>query len=446
MKQFIAYYILIKSKLRLLKPTQLLTLGFLSYVFLGTFFLSLPFSQKTEIKFIDNLFNVVSAVSTTGLTTISVSDSYSRLGEFILMILFQLGGIGYMTISSFIIIASGKRLSHTREQILTSEYTLPKGFTIRDFVFKIFIFTVIIETMGSFMLYLEFRSAGVNDPLWSSIFHCISAFATAGFSLNNNSLENFKTSPLVNFTISILCYLGALGFIVIADFWFAVRSKDYKITFTSKIILWVTFVILFIEAPLFLLIEPSIASYTLWEKIQISLFQIMTSSTTAGFNTVSIGGLHSASLTLILFAMIIGASPSGTGGGIKTTTFTALLAVTISMLKGQTYISFFKNRVPLVRLFTAVSSVTIYLFVLTLGLFALTLTDQQDFLKLVFESASALGTVGLSMGITGDLSNLGKLILTLLMFLGRVGPLTIGLAILYNPLEHDRIKDADLAV
>ncbi|HNC01576.1 MAG TPA: potassium transporter TrkG, partial [Leptospiraceae bacterium] len=179
---------------------------------------------------------------------------------------------------------------------------------------------------------------------------------------------------------------------------------------------------------------------------QISLFQIMTSSTTAGFNTVSIGGLHSASLTLILFAMIIGASPSGTGGGIKTTTFTALLAVTISMLKGQTYISFFKNRVPLVRLFTAVSSVTIYLFVLTLGLFALTLTDQQDFLKLVFESASALGTVGLSMGITGDLSNLGKLILTLLMFLGRVGPLTIGLAILYNPLEHDRIKDADLAV
>ncbi len=446
MKHIFALYFTVKSKLRVLKPTQLLILGFFSYVLFGTFFLSIPLAQKIDVKFIDNLFNVVSAVSTTGLTTISISDSYSHLGEFVLMVLFQLGGIGYMTISSFIIIARGKNLSQTREQILTSEYSLPKGFTIRDFVYRIFIFTVIIEFLGTVFLYIEFKSAGVQNPIWSSLFHCISAFATAGFSLNNNSLEGFKTSPIVNFTISILCYLGAIGFIVIADFWYAIRRREYKITFTSKIILWVTFIILFIEAPLFLITEPSIESFSFWEKIQISLFQIMTASTTAGFNTISIGNLHSASLTLIIFAMIIGASPSGTGGGIKTTAFTALLAVTTSMLKGQTYISFFQNRVPLIRLFTAVTSVTIYLFVLTIGIFILTLTDKQDFLKLVFESASALGTVGLSMGITGDLSNLGKLVITILMFLGRVGPLTVGLAILYNPEEHDKIKDADIAV
>ena len=399
-----------------------------------------------DLKFLDNLFNIVSAVSTTGLTTISISDSYSHMGELILMIMFQLGGIGYMTISSFIILARGKTLSQTREKILSSEYTLPKGFKISDFVYRVFIFTFAIEAIGTFLLFIEFKSANVENPFWSSLFHCISAFATAGFSLNNNSLENFKVSPIVNFTISVLCYLGAIGFIVIADLWLAIRNNEYRISFTSKIILWITFIILVVESPLFFFLEPSIQSYNTWERIQISIFQIMTASTTAGFNTISIGDLHSSSLTLIIIAMIIGASPSGTGGGIKTTTFSALLAVTTSMLRGQTYISFFNNRVPLVRLFTAVTSVTIYLFVLTIGIFLLTLTENHDFLKLVFEASSALGTVGLSMGITGDLSSIGKTIIIALMFLGRVGPLTMGLALMYNPKEDDPIKDSDIAV
>lgn len=446
MKKLKSIYRFFKIQLKKKKPTQLLILGFLSYILFGTIFLLLPYSRKSELKFIDDLFTIVSAVSTTGLTTVSIADSYSLFGQLVIMSMFQMGGIGYMAISSFIILSRGKQISLTRQNILTSEYALPKGFNISDFVYRSFVFTIIIESIGALLLFLEFNKSQVSDPLWSSIFHSISAFATAGFSLNNNSLEDFKINPIVNIIIASLCYLGAIGFIVIEDVWLALKNKEYKITFTSKIILLVTFSILVIELVLFSIIESSIQNFSLLEKIQISSFQIMTASTTAGFNTIPIGSLQPSSLVLIIIAMVIGASPSGTGGGIKTTSFTALIAVSMSILRGQTYISFFKNRIPLIRLFTAVASVSIYLFTLFIGVFLLSIFENQDFIKIVFEAASALGTVGLSMGITGNLTFIGKIIIIALMFFGRVGPLTIGLALMNSPKEYNPIKDSDLAL
>lgn len=429
-----------------LKPAQLVSFGFFSYVVCGVLLLTLPFAQKQSVNVLDNLFNVTSAMSTTGLTTVSVADFYTFFGQFVLMCLFQLGGIGYMTITSFVVLVRGKKLSDTRVGVLSAEFALPHGLELGSFLRNVVLFTTAIEVVGAALLYMEFRSAGIERPLWSAIFHSVSAFATAGFSLNNDSLEQFQGNWLVCLTIGCLSYGGAIGFIVIQDAWRAARSRAYQITFTSKVILTMTAIIFAVGVPLLWAVEPLLREMPIGTAICAAMFQIMTASSTAGFNTVPIISLSTASLTLIIVAMVIGASPSGTGGGIKTTSLSSLLAIAISMLRGRKQVAFFQHEIPLPRLFTATAAATMYLLCLTCGLFLLCLTERQDFLKLVFEASSALGTVGLSMGITSDLTWIGKIVVILLMFVGRVGPLTMGLAFFHRPISELQLKSADLAV
>jgi trk system potassium uptake protein TrkH len=423
----------------------MLICGFLSYAIAGTALLSLPFARQTPVRLIDNLFNVVSAISTTGLTTVSVPDSYTFFGQFVLLALFQLGGIGYMTTTSFIILATGRLLSQSRIGVLHAGFSLPDGFSIRRFIRHLVIFSVLIETIGACLLYVEFRSYGVERPLWSAVFHSVSAFATAGFSLNNNSLEDFRASGIVNLTVGVLCYLGAIGFIVLQDAYWAMRTRRRRITFTSKVILTITGLILIVEMPLFLACEPSLRSMPFREQVYTAFFQVMAASTTSGFNSIPIGTLSAASLTLIVVAMVIGASPSGTGGGLKTTSLSVLLGIASGTLRGRSTVTFLGHQIPPHRVATAVASTTLYVAVLTAGVFLLSLTEKQDYLKLVFETASALGTVGLSTGITGELTDLGKWLLTAIMFIGRVGPLTLGFALMRSACEDVRHAEADLA-
>jgi len=428
-----------------LKPAQMLICGFLSYAILGTMLLSLPCARETPVRLVDNLFNVVSAISTTGLTTVSVADSYTFFGEFVLLALFQLGGIGYMTTTSFIILACGRPLSQTRVGVFNAGFSLPQGFRVARFLRHVVLFSLIIEAIGAALLYIEFHSYGVARPLWAAAFHSVSAFATAGFSLNNNSLEDFTASGIVNLTVGVLCYLGAIGFIVLQDVYLALRSPRHRITFTSKVILVMTALVLVVEMPLFLACEPSLRSMPIGERIYAAFFQVMAASTTSGFNSIPIGRLSAASLTLIVIAMVIGASPSGTGGGIKTTTLSVLLGIAGSTLRGRPKTTFFRHQIPDHRVATAVASATLYAAVLTVGVFLLSLTEKQDYLKLVFETASALGTVGLSTGITGELTDLGKGLITAIMFVGRVGPLTLGFALMRSACADAKHLEADLA-
>jgi len=222
-----------KGILARFKPIQLLTLGFLSYVLIGTILLCLPFSQQRAASVLDNLFSVVSAVSTTGLTTVSVSGSYTFFGELVLLGLFQLGGIGYMTLTSFILLSRQQPLSVVREGVLKTEFALPAGLSIRHFVVQVVWFTLIIETFGALLLWRHFTLVGVSEPLWSAVFHSVSAFATAGFSLYDNSLVDFAGNPMINFAIGSLCYLGALGFIVLQDAWLSARLVERRLTLTS---------------------------------------------------------------------------------------------------------------------------------------------------------------------------------------------------------------------
>jgi trk system potassium uptake protein len=431
---------------RSLRPAQTLVLGFLSYAVAGVLLLSLPWAQRQPVGVLDNLFNVVSAVSTTGLTTISVADSYTFFGQFVLVCLFQLGGIGYMTVSSFIILARGRPLSGTRVGILRAEFTLPEGLDLQAFIRQVVLFTLAIEALGTTILYAAFAKADVESPLWSAVFHCVSAFATAGFSLYNDSLERFRDDPVVCATIGALAYLGAIGFIVIQDAWRAARSGERRITFTSQVILSMTAMIFVVGSAVLYFVDGSLQNLPPVERWGAAAFQVMTASSTAGFNTVPIADLSAATLTLITVVMIIGASPSGTGGGIKTTTLSSLLAVLSSVARGRSRVLFKGREIPVARVLTAVASTTFYLAFLTLGVFFLCLAESHEFLSIVFEAASALGTVGLSLGITGDLTPAGKTLVTLLMFVGRTGPLTIGLALFRQSGASTNSNKADLAV
>lgn len=411
----------LECKLSKFAPYQVIIFGFVTYILTGLLFISLPCAQKMHVSFVDNLFNIVSALSTTGLTTGNISQLYTPFGKLVLLTLIQLGAIGYMTITSFFILSSGNNLSSYRTKILSAEFTLPENFNIKEFIRNIIIYTFVIELIGTVLLSIEFHKLGITNPVWAGVFHAISAFSTAGFSIFSTGLEAFKNDISINIIIAFLCYSGAIGFIIPMDIYRKIIDKNHKITFTTKVILFITALVGILGTVLYLFNSDS--------NVLTAFFQVMSASTTAGFNTVNIGKLSTTSLAVLIAAMVIGASPSGTGGGIKSTSISVLLGIVGSVMRGQfKQITFLNKAIPLNRVFTAVASTTTYMFTLIIIVYLLTLTEHFSFMELCFEAASALGTVGLSMGITADLTNLGKIILSLAMFLGRVGPLSIGIA------------------
>ncbi len=429
-----------KSVIRYLRftPFKLLTVGFFTYVLLGLVAISIPFAQKGEVGIVDNLFNVVSAISTTGLTVGVVSERYTIFGQMILLLLIQLGTVGYMTLTSCLILARGDKLSRTRIKILGVEFALPEGLEIKSFVISVLLYTILIEAFGTIALWVRFQQLGVENPFWQGLFHSISSFGTAGISLFPNGLESFRTDVPINVIIMTLCMLGAIGFIVPADLWSRMMGYRKEITFTSKVILFFSLIIVLSGSLVYWLVEHQFGQYNLLT----AFFQIIQASSTAGFNTVSIQSLKSATLVLMVFIMMIGASPSGTGGGVKNTTVSVMIAIVLSVLRGHPErITFLHHTIPASRIFSAVAVTIVYIHVAFFTIFLLCLTESLPFLDLCFESISALGTVGLSTGITSELSTLGKLILSATMFIGRIGPVTLGLAFFHttSASHHDNI-------
>jgi trk system potassium uptake protein len=429
-----------------LRPVQQLVVGFALYATIGALLLCMPFAREQPAGFIDNLFNAVSAISTTGLTTVSVSDTYTFFGEFVLLALFQVGGVGFMTLSSLMILARGKQLPEAQVGILKAGFAVPHYFVMQHFLIHVVVFTAACETAGTLVLWWRFSSLGLDQPLWSAVFHSVSAFATAGFSLNNNSLEGFAGDWVVNFVIGALSYMGAIGFIVAQDVWYTIKLRERMLTFTSKVILAMTVAVFLAGTAVLFLSEPGLRALPLGERFLAAAFQIMTASSTAGFNTIPIGAMTAPGLVVVMLAMLIGASPSGTGGGIKTTSVSAILGNLVSVLRGRQSVVWLGHEVPMVRVLYAFAATSLYLIGLCLGVLMLCFTESKPFLPIVFEAASAIGTVGLSMGITGDLSTAGKLTVISLMFAGRCGPLTIGLALLRPDQDAEQPRRDDLAI
>lgn len=430
-------------------PQRQLTMGYLSYFLIGGLLLCLPFMTHDGAPLLDNLFTSMSAISTTGLSTVDVATVYTFWGQLTILLLIQLGGIGYMTLSTFVMYRITRHFVGMRAKAFQKQFAMLESVTAGNLVTNIVLYTFLFEAVGALTLYGIFLHEGVSQPLWSAVFHSVSAFCTAGFSIYSDNLMQFTTNVPVNLVIMTLSYAGAMGFIVISDLWRKLTRRGYCITFTTKVIVCITVGITLWGTFHLYLFEPSFAGFMPGDRLLVSLFQTMSAMTTVGYNTIDVNALMPVSLFVLTVVMYIGASPSGTGGGLKSTTVSAVFAYVKSRLGLRREVTLAGRRIPDYRIYDALTIFVFYTVILFTGTYLLTLIEsgRMEFLDLMFEAASALGTVGLSSGVCFLLSAGGKVILIVLMFIGRVGVLTIGNAVLMQPgiTESEPQKD-DLAV
>lgn len=428
-----------------LSPSQNILQGMLLYTFLGWIALSLPFMDNGQVGLLDNLFTAASAMSTAGLSSVNFAESYTFLGKLVILILMQAGGIGYMTMSSFLYLSFSRRLRPRHLEVLHTEFALPRTVRLQDFLRTAIIFTFIAEIIGAAFLtnYFYRHNYGLLQALWYGVFHSVSAFCTAGITLFPDNLTAFADSKTINIVISLLSLAGAMGFIVVTDVfnWLLRRSKE--ISYTTQIIVVFTLGALFFASFFILITNPNLT-------VTQAVFQATSAMTTAGFNTVPLSSLSVGALMVLMALMSVGGSPSGTGGGIKTTAATCLVAIVSSHLLGRKQITFLGKEIPTYRLYIATSSFIFFVFLLFITLFLLVWTEDLPFLGLLFEATAALATAGIGSGVTEQLSALGKLIIIAAMLVGRVGVITFGMALLNQqdedqepepPAEHE-----DLAV
>lgn len=430
-------------------PQRQLTIGYLSYFLIGGLLLCLPFMTHEQAPLLDNLFTSMSAISTTGLSTVDVATVYTFWGQLTILLLIQLGGIGYMTLSTFVMYRITRHFVGMRAKAFQKQFAMPESVTMGNLVTNIVLYTFLFEAVGALTLYGIFLHEGVSQPLWSAVFHSVSAFCTAGFSIYSDNLMQFTTNVPVNLVIMTLSYAGAMGFIVISDLWRKLTRRGYCITFTTKVIVCITVGITLWGTFHLYLFEPSFAGFMPGDRLLVSLFQTMSAMTTVGYNTIDVNALMPVSLFVLTVVMYIGASPSGTGGGLKSTTVSAVFAYVKSRLGLRQEVTLTGRRIPDYRIYDALTIFVFYTVILFTGTYLLTLIEsgRMEFLDLMFEAASALGTVGLSSGVCFLLSAGGKVILIVLMFIGRVGVLTIGNAVLMRmEATKSEPKKDDLAV
>jgi len=418
---------------RAFQPAQVLAISFILTILVGTLLLLLPFSTKSgHISVIDALFTSTSAVCVTGLLVQDTPTYFSQAGQVIILILFQLGGLGIMTFSTLFLLTAGKRIS-IKDKIMVQEsfhHAAPKDF--KSLILNIFYFTLLIEFAGTLALFFRFlRDYPWPRALYLSFFHAVSGFCNAGFSLFSDSFVSFKRDPWVNLTLISLIVLGGLGFLVLQEgkeiFLNLFKRRKRRLALHTKLVLVLTLILIVFSFVLFYLIEGnhSLKTFSAKEKILSSIFQVVTPRT-AGFNTIDLSYLSSAAVFLLILLMFIGASPGSTGGGVKTSTMGVIFAFLKSKITARESVSVFYRTLPppiITRAFTVIS---LSLTVIFLASFILFLSEPGASMReVLFEVFSAFSTVGLSLGITPKLSTLGKLVITLTMYVGRIGPLTL---------------------
>ena len=428
-----------KVKDKQLNPAQILVLGFMSIILIGAIILSTPYVTITgeKIGFLNALFTSTSAVCVTGLSVVDTGTFWNVGGQVVILILIQIGGLGIMTMTTSVAIIVGRKIT-LRSRLIMQEAL--NQFTIQGVVKLtkyIVVMTFIIEAIGAGLLTIKFLpdTNSLKEAVFMGVFHSVSAFCNAGFDIMGNgvSLTNYSDNISFNIIIMILIILGGLGFTVIMD---VMKNKKYrKLSLHSKIVLSMTGVLLMVGFILFFILEignpNTIGSSDLsfLEKITAALFQSVTTRT-AGFNTINLVDLNDSSKLLTVVLMFIGGSPGSTAGGMKTTTIALVILVVVSVIRGRSDVEFSKRRIPrdnINRALTILGIGTLMSFTVP---FLLSITEKgTDFMVILFESISALGTVGLSLGFTPSLSPLGKVIILCTMFAGRVGALTIVFAL-----------------
>lgn len=410
--------------------------AFLSATLLGTIFLMMPFSlqEGQSISFLTSLFTITSAICVTGLSVVDVSRVFSIAGQIIILIFIQLGGLGIMTFSSLLFLLAGKKMTYHARMVLKDERNADSG-EITDFLKKIFGTVFIIESIGAAILafiFIEKMGFSIKKGIYFGVFHSVSAFCNAGFSLFSDGLESFTANVMLNLSIAYLIILGGIGFSVINSFIMAMRKDISRFNLTSKLAIFISILLTFGGMTLIFILEytnpETLGKLNIVEKIIASFFQSVTLRT-AGFNTISFGNMRSGTIFLSCILMFIGASPGSTGGGIKTTTLGVLAFYVAGVVKGRENIEIFNRSIAWEILNRALAILVISIIYVGIIILIMLSIDNFKFEETVFEVISAFATVGLSMGITPELGVLSRILIIITMFIGRLGPLTFALAI-----------------
>lgn len=416
-------------------PSRILLLSFVGAIFLGSLLLMLPGATTAgnEISYLTSLFTITSAISVTGLTLVDVSKVFTPLGKSIILIFIQLGGLGIMSFSSLVFLLIGKRITYHERKILKEDLNAENTGEVTDLIKRIIKIVFIIEFIGAIFMTLGFlKRMPLERAVIYGIFHSVSAFCNAGFSLFTDSLEGYSQNIIINMTVAFLIILGGIGFAVINSSITYISTSRKRFNLTSKLALFISIILTIVGMGLFLLLEfrnpNTIGDMNLFQKIIASFFQSVTTRT-AGFNSVPMGDLNPGTIFLFCILMFIGASPGSTGGGIKTTTFGVIVFYVVGIVRGREDIEVSNRRLSWEILNRALAILVISVAYVSMIILLMLVFDDLGFAETIFEVVSAFATVGLSMGVTPEMNQLSKVLITVTMLIGRLGPLTFALAL-----------------
>ncbi len=444
-----------KNKTRFaLSTTQIIMLSFLAAILIGSILLALPISSKKgeSVSYIDALFTATTATCVTGLVTLPTVTTWSIFGQIVILILIQIGGLGIITLMAGLMVALHRKIGLKNSQLIGDSFNLNSLSGLANFVKKVIIGTFIIEGIGALFYMTVFIPDFGAKGIWISIFNSVSAFCNAGIDIDaENSLCDYALNPFINVVTSVLIIIGGIGYIV---WWDIARVLKYvkklklksfnKLTLHSKIVLSATAILIFGGAIAIFIFEYNnpltIGEYSLFDKIQISFFQSITTRT-AGFATIPQENLTNASAIICLPLMFIGGSPVGTAGGIKTATIVVLFATAYSTIRNENEASLFNRDLSKQIIHKAVAVASMSFVIMFISTALLAAVTNASALDIIYETVSATATVGLSRNLTSFLNSWGKIIIIATMYFGRIGPISLAIAFNSKKENTNNIKN-----
>jgi trk system potassium uptake protein len=437
----------VKKRVVQWSPPQLLVVIFIFFSTLGMLLLKLPFATVEGITMLDALFTAVSAMTVTGLIVVDTGSVFTLFGEVVIMCLIQIGGLGIMSFAVLIFMMIGKKIGFRERLLIQQALNQTSVGGVIKLVKYLFVFSFTVEAAAVVLLAVEWvPEYGWGRGLYVSIFHSISAFNNAGFSIWSDSLMGYAGNPTVNIVISSLFIIGGIGFTVLVDLY---KTRSFrKLSLHTKIMLWGTLIINTAAMIILFILEfnnpHTLANLSLFDKLQAAYFSAVTPRT-AGFNSLDYASMERDSILLTILLMFIGAGSASTGGGIKLTTFVVISLSAFAFLKEKREIRLFRRAISEFHIFKALAVSMMSIFLVFTALFILNISEKgADFLPILFEVVSAFGTVGLSMGITGSLTDIGKSVIIVVMFIGKLGPLTLAFSLSRPNKEKIRYPKEDI--
>jgi len=433
---------MVRKKKFTLSTTQIILLSFLVTILIGSGLLALPISSASgeAVPYLDALFTATTSTCVTGLVTLPTVSTWSFFGQIVILLLIQIGGLGIITIMSGLMLLLNRKMGIGDRLLIQDAFNLNTMSGLAKFVKNVLFGTLIIEGIGAVLYMIVFVPEFGVRGIWISVFNSVSAFCNAGIDIiAENSICNYATNPLINIVTSALIILGGLGYIVWWDVLRVVKSRSAKnrkifrhLTLHSKIAITVTAGLVLVGALLIFIFEYSnpltIGEMSLFDKIQVSLFQSVTTRT-AGFASVPQENLTNASAAISIILMLIGGSPVGTAGGMKTVTIAVLICSAFATIRNKNSVTLFGRRFSEASVKKAVAVAVTFLTICSASTILLLATSNASALDVVYETVSATATVGLSRNLTGTLNTFGKLIIIVTMYFGRVGPISLAVAL-----------------